>query len=180
VLPLIILHVFTTWLLSIEAVLASIQQGAICILRLQSSLLFHFILRTFSNSYNIYTFLKVKVKLSLEFNWAPRHESVLGEWSYNPTHSLTSALDGDEWSASRPGRSTFKERTPSTHWTGGWVGSRAVLDVVAKRKIPSSRRESNPRTPIVQSVTQRYTVRAITALKLKVQVKVTVKLSLGL
>jgi hypothetical protein len=36
------------------------------------------------------------------------------------------------------------------------VGSRAVLDAV-KRKIPSPRRESNPRTPIVQPVAQRYT-----------------------
>jgi hypothetical protein len=35
--------------------------------------------------------------------------------------------------------------------------SRAGLDAVLKRKIPSSRRESNPRTPIVQSVAQRYT-----------------------
>jgi hypothetical protein len=36
-------------------------------------------------------------------------------------------------------------------------GPRAVLDAMVKRKIPSSRRESNPRTPIVQPVTQRYT-----------------------
>jgi hypothetical protein len=41
---------------------------------------------------------------------------------------------------------------------------RAVLDAGGKRKIPSPRRESNPRTPIVQSVAQRYTNRAITAL----------------
>jgi hypothetical protein len=33
---------------------------------------------------------------------------------------------------------------------GGWVGPRAVLDAVVKRKIPSPRREPNPRTPIVQ------------------------------
>jgi len=32
------------------------------------------------------------------------------------------------------------------------VGPRAILDVVVKRKIPSSRRESNPRTPIIQPV----------------------------
>jgi hypothetical protein len=38
--------------------------------------------------------VKVKVKLSLCFNWAPRHEGVLGEWRYSFTHSLTSALDG--------------------------------------------------------------------------------------
>jgi hypothetical protein len=32
------------------------------------------------------------------------------------------------------------------------VGLRAVLDAVVKRKIPSPRRESNPRTPIVQPI----------------------------
>jgi hypothetical protein len=37
------------------------------------------------------------------------------------------------------------------------VGPRAVLDAVVKRKIPSPRRESNPRTPLVQPVAQRYT-----------------------
>jgi hypothetical protein len=42
-------------------------------------------------------------------------------------------------------------------------GPRAVLDAVVKRKIPSSSRESNPRTPIVQPVAQRYTDWAITA-----------------
>jgi hypothetical protein len=38
-------------------------------------------------------------------------------------------------------------RAPGTDCTNGWVGPRAVLDTVAKRKIPSPRRESNPRTP---------------------------------
>jgi hypothetical protein len=50
-----------------------------------------------------------------------------------------------------------QERAPSTHWIGRWVGPRAVLDTVGKRKIPSPRWESNPRTPIVQPVVQRYT-----------------------
>jgi hypothetical protein len=40
---------------------------------------------------------------------------------------------------------------PGIHWIG------AVLDAVVKRKIPSPRREPNPRTPIVQHVAQRYT-----------------------
>jgi hypothetical protein len=40
---------------------------------------------------------------------------------------------------------------------GGRVGFRAVLDVVVKRKIPSPCLESNPRTPIVQLIAQRYT-----------------------
>jgi hypothetical protein len=51
----------------------------------------------------------------------------------------------------------LKERAPDTHWIGSWVGPRAVLDAVVKRKIPSPRRESNPRTPIVQPATQRCT-----------------------
>jgi hypothetical protein len=37
------------------------------------------------------------------------------------------------------------------------VDPRTVLDAVVKRKIPSLRRESNPRTPIIQPVAQRYT-----------------------
>jgi hypothetical protein len=110
------------------------------------------------------TWDKVKVRLPLCFNWTPRHEGVLGEQRYSSTHSLTSALDGGEWSASRPGRFTPRERAPGTHSIGGWMGPRAVLDTVMKRKIPSPRREPNTRTPIVQPVAQRYTDWAITAL----------------
>jgi len=56
---------------------------------------------------------------------------------------LTSALDGGEWSASRLGRLTPREKDPGTYWIGGWVGPRAGLDTVVKRKILSPRRESN-------------------------------------
>jgi hypothetical protein len=56
------------------------------------------------------------------FNSAPRHEGVLGKWRYSSTHSLTSALEEGEWSASRPGRFTPGERAPGTHLIGGWVG----------------------------------------------------------
>jgi hypothetical protein len=76
---------------------------------------------------------------------------------------LTSALDGGEWSALRPGRFTSRERAPGTHWIGGWVGLRAVLCAGVKRKISSHRRESNPRTPIVQPVAQSYSDWAIMA-----------------
>jgi len=41
---------------------------------------------------------------------------------------LISALDGSEWSASRPGRFTPRERDSGTPWRGGWVGAIAVLD----------------------------------------------------
>jgi hypothetical protein len=80
-----------------------------------------------------------------------------GSGRYSSTHSLASALDGVEWSASRPGRFTPRERAPSTHWIESWVGLRAGLDAVVKRKILNPRRESKPRTPIVQPVAQSYT-----------------------
>jgi len=50
---------------------------------------------------------------------------------------LTSALDGGEWSVLRPGRFILKERAPGTNWIGGWVGLRAVLEAVVKKKIPA-------------------------------------------
>jgi hypothetical protein len=43
------------------------------------------------------------------------------------THVLTSALVGGECSASNP-----RERTPGTHWIGGWMGPRAGLDDMEK------------------------------------------------
>jgi len=49
--------------------------------------------------------------LSLCFisNCASHHEGVLGEWKYSSHVFLTSALDGGECSASRPGRFTLRE-----------------------------------------------------------------------
>jgi hypothetical protein len=47
---------------------------------------------------------------------------------------LTSALAGGEWSASRPGRFTPRGKAPGTHWIRGWVGPRAGLDDLEKRK----------------------------------------------
>jgi prepilin signal peptidase PulO-like enzyme (type II secretory pathway) len=68
------------------------------------------------------------------------------EWRYSSTHSLTSELDGGEWSASRHGRFTPRERVPGTHWIGGWVGPRAFLNAVVNRKIPSPHRTLEPRS----------------------------------
>jgi len=48
---------------------------------------------------------------------------------------LTLALDGSECSASWPGHFTPEERTPGTHWTGGWTDPRAHSDEATKRKI---------------------------------------------
>jgi hypothetical protein len=40
-----------------------------------------------------------------------------------------------------------RRKPPGTHWIGAWVGPRVGLDAVAKRKIPSPLRESNPNLP---------------------------------
>jgi hypothetical protein len=85
---------------------------------------------------------------------------------------LAWALDGSEWSTSRPGRFTPRERAPGTHWIGGWVGPRGVLNAVVKRKIPSPRQESDARTPIFQPVAQRHTDWAITALVCKAPIEI--------
>jgi hypothetical protein len=94
------------------------------------------------------------------------HHAMKAYWGvkvYSSTHSLTSALDAGEWSASRPGRFPPRKRVPGTYWIGGWVGPRAYMDAVVKRIIPSPRRESILRTPIIHPVTQRYTDRNVTA-----------------
>jgi hypothetical protein len=60
---------------------------------------------------------------------------IVGEWRYSSTHSLTSTLDGGDWSASRPGRFTPRERAPGTHWIGDWVCPRTGLVASARSKI---------------------------------------------
>jgi hypothetical protein len=47
----------------------------------------------------------------------------------------TSALDGGEWSASRPNRFTPGLRAAGTHWTGGWVDPKAVWKRYAQKCI---------------------------------------------
>jgi hypothetical protein len=66
---------------------------------------------------------------------------------------LNSVLDGGEWSASRPGRVLPRERTPGTHWIGGWVGLRAGLDTGQIKPFAST----GDRTPVVQSVVRHHT-----------------------
>jgi hypothetical protein len=100
-----------------------------------------------------------------EAYYSPPSSAKVNAWSYTSISSYVfMALDGGEWSASHHGHFTPRESAPGTHWIGGWVGLRTFLGAVVKRKIPSPRRESNPRTPIVQPVAQRYTDWAIKAL----------------
>jgi hypothetical protein len=85
--------------------------------------------------------LVVKKKLSLcLINQAPCHEDIWRSGDTAPPF-LTSALDGGEWPVSCP--SHF---TPRTNWTGGWVGPRASLNALKKRKV-LPRQESNPDHP---------------------------------
>jgi hypothetical protein len=69
------------------------------------------------------------------FNLAPHHED--GGMEFYIHTLLTSVLDGGEWSASCSGHCTTNKRDSSTHWRGVWVGPRASLNMVAKRKIPA-------------------------------------------
>jgi hypothetical protein len=62
-----------------------------------------------------------------------RHEAVWGNGGI-ALPFLMSALDGGEWSASRPGRFTPRERAAGTHSLWGWVGSGAGLDAVEQRQ----------------------------------------------
>jgi hypothetical protein len=65
---------------------------------------------------------------------------------------LTLALVGGEWSVSRSGRFTPRLRATSNYWIGGWVGPRAILDEVEKRKFLTLRYLS-----VIQPVASHYT-----------------------
>jgi hypothetical protein len=59
---------------------------------------------------------------------------------------LPSALSGGEWSVSRPGRFTPRERAPGTNWIWGWVEPRAGMDDVEKILDPTGTRTLTPRS----------------------------------
>jgi hypothetical protein len=69
---------------------------------------------------------------------------------------LTSALDGGEWSASRPGRALLPGKDHGTYCTEGWVGPRAGLDTEERGKIHCPCQGSNLDRPVVQSVARHY------------------------
>jgi hypothetical protein len=54
-------------------------------------------------------------------------------------------------------RFTPRERTPGTHWTGGWVGPTAGMDTEARGKLLCHRRGSNLDRPVIQPVIRHYT-----------------------
>jgi hypothetical protein len=54
------------------------------------------------------------------------------------------------------------ERAPGTHWIGGWVGPRAGLENVEKRKFLTFR-DSNSDPSVTQPVASRYTTYTLPA-----------------
>jgi hypothetical protein len=86
--------------------------------------------------------VKVKVKLSLVLNWAPRHVDVRGSGGIAPCIlNLGTRLN---WMVSFTPRPLYLwGNNPSTHWIGGWVDPRAGSYFVAKIKIQLCW-ESNP------------------------------------
>jgi len=64
--------------------------------------------------------MKIQVKLSLYFNCAPRHEGVLGDWSYSSTHSCSRQRMEVSGRLHVPVAFTPTERAPADHWIGSW------------------------------------------------------------
>jgi hypothetical protein len=95
-----------------------------------------------------------KLLLKKRSSPATRHG---GAWRYSSYAFLTSALDGGEWSASRPDRALPRRKTAGTHCTGGWVGLRAGLDTEVTGKFLCPCRGPNPDSPVVQSMVRHYT-----------------------
>jgi hypothetical protein len=62
---------------------------------------------------------------------------------------LILTLDGNEWSALRPGSALppGERNPPSTHWTGGWESLSAGLETGYRKSISSAGNE----TPVTQS-----------------------------
>jgi hypothetical protein len=90
-------------------------------------------------------------------NLAPRHEGVLVEWSYSSTYSLTSVLDGDEWSASLPGRFIPRVKSPLYPLDRRLGGPQSRSGRGGEGKNSQPCRESNTDHPIVQPAASRYT-----------------------
>jgi hypothetical protein len=74
----------------------------------------------------------------------------MGEWKSNSAHSLNSALDGGNWSASRTDRFTLGDGAPGTDKQGAyWVQSRSGHGGEEKN-VPAS---AGNRSPVIHPVT---------------------------
>jgi hypothetical protein len=86
---------------------------------------------------------------------ATRHEGPWGERRYSSYSFSTSALDGGEWSASRPGRALLSAKGPPVAilQEAGW----APEPVWTQRLEEKSSASVGDRTPVTQSVVRHYT-----------------------
>jgi hypothetical protein len=97
--------------------------------------------------------VQVKVKVSLGFNWAPCHDSVLGSGGI-PLRILDLG-NRCMWVVTLTPRPLYpRERAPSTHCIGGRVGPRAGLDSGEKK---NSHPLPGLEPPIIQPVAQSCT-----------------------
>jgi hypothetical protein len=100
-----------------------------------------------------------KVKLSRYMPW--RHMG--GKGGIARTHFNLGTRWGWVVSVTPQPRFTPGEKTPGTHWIGGWVGPRTSLDAGARRKILCPWRRSSLDHLIVQPILRRYTAWATAA-----------------
>jgi hypothetical protein len=86
----------------------------------------------------------VKVKLSLCLT---KHRAMKTYWGSGGTAPcILDLCTRWSWVVSFTHRPLYPQgKSPGTHWIGGWMGPRAGLDTVAKRKIPCPRPDSHPR-----------------------------------
>jgi hypothetical protein len=92
-----------------------------------------------------------KVKLSHY-----HHAGAKGTRRYSSYTFLTSALGGMSGRRHAPAALYSWERTPGTHWIGGWVSLRAGLDTQARVKILCLCWGSNPGHPICSRLLIRF------------------------
>jgi hypothetical protein len=97
---------------------------------------------------------KVKVK-SLCFNWAPRHEGVWGSEGIAP-RILTTAINGGEWSASRPCRFYPQGKSPRYPLDRRLGGPQSRSGRGGEEKNSQPLPELEP--SIIKPITQRYTI----------------------
>jgi hypothetical protein len=97
------------------------------------------VVRVWGSSVILRTFVVIKVKQSHYMPW--RH---MGGEEVQLLLILNLSTRGG-WVVSITSQPCFtlRERAPSTHWTGGWVGPRASLDAETRRKILCLCRGSN-------------------------------------
>jgi hypothetical protein len=86
----------------------------------------------------------VKVKQSHN---TPKEAERGGGRRYISYSFKTLALDGGEWSASRPGRALPPGKGSRYHLTEGWVGPRTSLDTEVRGKILLPLLGIEPRSP---------------------------------